>query len=494
MLHVRVHFRPQRKTRRVHTGRSLYNLVDSSTGKVLVRNKALLSLKDYNLLDRVEDLAEAGVSSFKIEGRLKNISYVRNTVTAYSRALDKLVVSHPDRYRRASFGRIQGGFTPDLAKTFNRGYTELFLDGHRGMWSSMDTPKGMGEIAGVVKSIVPCGKNEVIITLKPNNPAGSASASKNSHNNSGTASAVSLSNGDGFAFTSGNGEIIGFRGDVCSGQTIRCKKVAGLSVGTLLYRNISATFEKTLSATNSERLIDVNVNVNLSGCTNSGYILTAEALTEDGRKARISVNAGNESAGNVERMKSIISSQLSKTCGDFSFHTDTSYEFLNVETEDGSIPFMSAAFLNDIRRKLADKLDKEPAHSREMLNLRRLPLQDIGKPAAQNLSGNGEPACGKRTDFPPSHLSYKFNVSNHLAKETYLSHGADSADSAYEIVHNEDAELMRTKYCIRYELGQCLKMKPKGTPFPARLHLENNGQVFPLQFDCSNCEMVVKMK
>ena len=98
------------------------------------------------------------------------------------------------------------------------------------------------------------------------------------------------------------------------------------------------------------------------------------------------------------------------------------------------------------------------------------------------------------SQFPPRHLSYKFNIANKLAKEAYLSHGADSADSAYEIVHNEDAELMRTRYCIRYELGQCLKMKPKGTPFPARLHLENNGQVFPLQFDCSNCEMVVKMK
>lgn len=474
--------------------RSLYNLVDSSTGKVLVRNKALLSLKDYNLLGRMEDLADAGVSSFKIEGRLKNISYVRNTVTAYSRALDKLADSHPDKYRRSSFGRIQGGFTPDLTKTFNRGYTELFLDGRRGMWSSMDTPKGMGEIAGVVKSIVPCGKNEVGITMKPYSPTGSAPASKNSHNNSGTASAVTLSNGDGFAFTSGNGEIIGFRGDVCSGQTIRCKKVAGLSVGTLLYRNISATFEKTLAATNSERHIDVNVNVSLSGCANSGYTLTADAVSEDGRRAKVSVNAGNEPAGNVERMKSIIYSQLGKSCGDYSFHTDTSYELLNVETEDGSIPFMSAAFLNDIRRKLADGLDKEPAHSREMLNLRRLPLQDTGKMAGQNLSEVPQSMEKKRTDFPPRHLSYKFNVANHLAKETYLSHGADSADSAYEIVHNEDAELMRTKYCIRYELGQCLKMKPKGVPFPAKLHLENNGQVFPLQFDCANCEMVVKKK
>ena len=110
--------------------RNLYDLQDAS-GKVLVRNKALLSLKDYQLIHRLEDLAEAGVSSFKIEGRLKNESYVRNVVKAYSEALDALIRKHPDRYRRSSFGSIRGGFTPNLQKTFNRGYTELFLDVQR---------------------------------------------------------------------------------------------------------------------------------------------------------------------------------------------------------------------------------------------------------------------------------------------------------------------------------------------------------------------------
>ncbi|MCR5003726.1 MAG: U32 family peptidase [Bacteroidales bacterium] len=120
--------------------RSLYDLVDSD-GRVLGRNKAFLSLKDYNLSDRLADLADAGVNSFKIEGRLKNISYVRNVVRAYSEALDKVVAANPDKYCRASFGRVSGGFVPSLDKTFNRGYTSLFIDGqrHRG-WSSMDAP------------------------------------------------------------------------------------------------------------------------------------------------------------------------------------------------------------------------------------------------------------------------------------------------------------------------------------------------------------------
>lgn len=109
--------------------RSLYNLVDSDSGKVLAKNKALLSLKDYNLINRLEDIAEAGACSFKIEGRLKNISYVRNTVSAYSQALDKLIEKHPGKYRRASFGHISNGFRPDLVKTFNRGYTELSSTG-----------------------------------------------------------------------------------------------------------------------------------------------------------------------------------------------------------------------------------------------------------------------------------------------------------------------------------------------------------------------------
>ena len=170
--------------------RNLYDLVDSE-GKVLVRDKALLSLKDFNLSARLSDLVAAGATSFKIEGRLKNSSYVRNTVRHYSLLLDKLVAASGGALRRASFGRVEGGFTPDLSKTFNRGFTELFLDGKRGKWASLDTPKSMGEEIGAVVSVRPVAHG-MEITVGPK--------------------ALDLHNGDGFAFVS-DGEIIGFRGD-----------------------------------------------------------------------------------------------------------------------------------------------------------------------------------------------------------------------------------------------------------------------------------------
>lgn len=192
-------------------------------------------------------------------------------------------------------------------------------------------------------------------------------------------------------------------------------KYAGLSVGTLLYRNISATFEKTLSATNSERLIDVNVNVSLSGCTNSGYILTAEALTEDGRKARISVNAGNESAGNVERMKSIISSQLSKLAEIFIPHG----HILRVSQRGNGRrlhPIHERSFLNDIRRRLSDEFGKEPVHSREMLNLRDIQSQDNDNPQIPNKFPSQQSLSRESSQFPPRHLSYNSTSPTNLPK------------------------------------------------------------------------------
>ena len=155
--------------------RSLYDLEDLD-GKVLIRNKALLSLKDFNLLHRLEDLADAGVCSFKIEGRLKSESYVRNVVKAYSEALDSLVERHPERYCRASYGHVRGGFVPDVDKTFNRGYTELYLDGKRDSWAA----EGGGEYVGTVRRLTPDG-----FILEPASPS------------------VRFSNGDCFTFEGG---------------------------------------------------------------------------------------------------------------------------------------------------------------------------------------------------------------------------------------------------------------------------------------------------
>ena len=436
--------------------RSLYDLVDGD-GNVLVRNKALLSLKDYNLLHRLGDLADAGVTSFKIEGRLKNISYVKNVVRAYSTALDDLVASRPEQYARASRGVVRGGFRPDLNKTFNRGYTELFIDGKRGRWSSMDAPKGMGEIIGTVKSINPAGRNGIMIEVSLNK-AGLASP---------------LGNGDGFAFISGNGIIAGFRGDVCSGNTIRCQKVDGLSRGTTLYRNLNTGFEKAIESAACRRMIRVNVNVDASRSGDGHFTLACTAMSEDGRKVSVSTDAGNEAAGNRDRMKGLMESQLGKSSG--------IYEFTVASVSPGELPFASASFLNNIRRTLAEELDKLPCIGTPM----------AGKPSESGTHQAQEGLKECHSYLNDKDLDYKFNIANHLSRSVYTSLGAGRTDNAFEISHTKGVELMRTKYCIRYELGLCPVHQKGSTPVREPLQLINNGRRLTLHFDCGKCEMTV---
>lgn len=500
--------------------RSLYDLVDED-GNVLVRNKALLSLKDYNLKDRLKDLAEAGICSFKIEGRLKNISYVRNVVRAYSLALDELVAANPGKYRRVSFGRSEGGFTPDLAKTFNRGYTQLFLDGKRsGNWSSMDAPKSIGEEVGTVVSIAPMRQNYsngkrlseeyVTITVRMKNPGDR------------------LQNGDGFSFLSkGRGEIVGFRGDVCQGNRITCRNVTGLYPGAKLYRNLSNAFEKELESNLPVRTIPVSVDISVIvvpvTSTSSGteedrspslpkrlseptYSLKINAVSQDGRSVKLEREAGHNAAENPERMRGMFATQISKATGIYSF----TLRSLEVETPDGSLPFLPTSALNAIRRDLAAALEEMPC--------RAIPLL-VNQ--ASSRTGNAEyPVLEpdvlsqvqdiQETTSNGPHLSYKANIANHIARKIYMSLGASRTDDAFEISHRPDAELMRTKYCIRYELGLCpvhqagrqhgranhtsgMVNPPIPSSRKTNLYLTNNGKRYHLAFDCANCEMVVKV-
>ena len=500
--------------------RSLYDLVDED-GNVLVRNKALLSLKDYNLKDRLQDLADAGICSFKIEGRLKNISYVRNVVRAYSLALDELVAANPEKLRRVSFGRSEGGFTPDLAKTFNRGYTQLFLDGKRsGNWSSMDAPKSIGEEVGTVVSIAPMRQNfsngkrpseeNITITLRMKNPGDR------------------LQNGDGFSFLSkGRGEIVGFRGDVCQGNRITCRNVTGLYPGAKLYRNLSNAFEKELESNLPVRTIPVSVDISVIvvpvTSTSSGteedwspslpkrlseptYSLKINAVSQDGRSVKLEREAGHNAAENPERMRGMFATQISKATGIYSF----TLRSLEVETPDGSLPFLPTSALNAIRRDLAAALEEMPC--------RAIPLP-VNQ--ASSRTGNAEyPVLEpdvlsqvqdiQETTSNGPHLSYKANIANHIARKIYMSLGASRTDDAFEISHRPDAELMRTKYCIRYELGLCpvhqagrqhgranhtsgMVNPPIPSSRKTNLYLTNNGKRYHLAFDCANCEMVVRV-
>ena len=537
--------------------RSLYDLVDED-GNVLVRNKALLSLKDYNLKDRLKDLAEAGICSFKIEGRLKNISYVRNVVRAYSLALDELAAANPEKLRRVSFGRSEGGFTPDLAKTFNRGYTQLFLDGKRsGNWSSMDAPKSIGEEVGTVVSIAPMRQNfsngkrpseeNITITLRMKNPGNR------------------LQNGDGFSFLSkGRGEIVGFRGDVCQGNRITCRNVTGLYPGAKLYRNLSNAFEKELESNLPVRTIPVSVDISVivvpvtttgsvtewcrsvtenigpvtdDSCpvTEKGrspsqskrlckqtYSLKINAVSQEGRSIVLEREAGDSTAENAKRMREMFVAQISKDTGIYSFTLSS----LNVETPDGSLPFLPASALNAIRRDLAAALDKMPyraiplptgktADNPGISNALSTPNNAESPSGCQDRRQDQKPILSKIPDIqePASdgiHVSYKANIANHVARETYQVLGATQTDEAFEISHLPGTELMRTKYCIRHELGLCPVHRETGrhqgkanfatgssklaTTTPSgHLYLINNGKRYHLSFDCANCEMVVRV-
>ena len=381
--------------------RSLYDLQDAD-GKTLVRNYPLLSLKDYRLDGRIAELAEAGICSFKIEGRLKNESYVRNTVRHYSLALDKFIAEHP-QYRRASAGRVEGGFTPNPQATFNRGYTNLFIDGARGSWLSGDSTKSKGEYAGRITA-----KGEGWIELD------------------GT---LALSNGDGLCTVSDNGEQTGFRADKCSGRRIEIKATEGLKVGQEIWRNYNIAFEKQLRSDSPERLVDVTVDFSASSIT---------AVSATGVSVTLDIDGVYPPARNIASSVDNIRRQMSKRAGVYSFHV--------MSVDDTDVRFYPLSVLNGFRRQLADMLDERMA---EIMAARRTAF--------------------KATDAPVPSQKRKA----------------------------EDGVLMRSKYCIRYELGLCPKAGKRKDGRLMRsdckqpLYLVNNDRRLQLAFDCKACEMAV---
>ena len=422
----------------VQACRSLYDLTDSQ-GRVLGRNKAYLSLKDLMLLDRLEDLADAGIDSFKIEGRLKNSSYVRSVVKTYSAALDALVRKYPDRYRRSSFGHSSALAPATLDKTFNRGYTQLFLDGVKGQWASLDTPKSMGEAIGKVQAVRRSGAS-ARITVAPDSPG------------------LVLSNGDGFAFVRKDGGIGGFRGFRCNGLEIECRGADGLEPGMVLYRNLSMEFERSVAAERVTREIGVTLDVHFAP-----GIMSLHAVSEDGREVALSCDIDPQEARDPARMEETVKAQLGKHSSVYAFGVHS----LRC---DGPMPFLGISALNQARRDIAAKLDEMP--------VKALPLN----PGRKSASGS------------PSALDYTANAANRLSRELYARTGTIDLEPAYELTHRPGAELMRSRYCLRHELGMCPKLSSPDCRdiSNSSLYLHNNGRTLTLEFHCRECEMTVK--
>ena len=295
--------------------RSRYDLVDAD-GCVLAKDKTLLSPCDLRLDGRLGELVDAGITSFKIEGRLKNASYVKNIVRHYRRVIDDFVADHP-QYRKASAGRLEGGFTPDPDKTFQRGYTQAFVDGRSGRMSSVDAAKALGEPVGEIAAVK--GKDVTIRGKKQ------------------------LENGDGLSFVSGNGSVTGARVEIARGDCIRLRDASSLAPGMRVYRNLDARFERELDKNMPRRVVDVTLSWHSQG---GETVVTA--VTEDGLRVEKRFRDDAPEAEKPEAAREALYRQLSR-------HTDP-FAFSLQEVVAEPLRFYPAAFLNQVRRDLAAQL------------------------------------------------------------------------------------------------------------------------------------------
>ena len=426
--------------------RMKFSLVDSE-GREVEHDRYLLSLKDLNQSDHLLELIEAGATSFKIEGRLKDVSYVKNVTAAYSQRLNEIISRYPDRYCRSSLGECRYTFTPDLRKTFNRGYTTYFLHGRQPNIASFDTPKAVGEYVGTVKEL-----------------------RGDSFNVAGVAN---FANGDGLCFL-GTGGLEGFRANRVQGNRIWPYRMPqGLRPGMRLYRNNDQEQERLLSKTSAERRIPIRLSLRAvaDGFTLSASILPLSrgsqrgsdqpplsALEHMGSFPLIHISAEHIPAQKPPHENII--RQLSKL-------GDTIYTCSAVDIPADFNYFIPNSLLSDMRRSLVELMDNGQwikDKSKSIVSSDNYPLSIVHYP-----------------------FDYLYNISNRLSQQFY---GAKTL-SAYEL-KGGDGPIMQCRHCIRYALGYCVKHGGQRPTWHEPLSLVlGDGRRFRLEFDCKHCQMNV---
>lgn len=413
-----------------------FDLVDAD-GRVIEEQRYLLSMRDMNRSAHLEQMMDAGVRSFKIEGRLKDIPYVKNVVAYYRQALDSIFEHRPE-YGRSSSGRSVFAFKPRLEAAFNRGYTDYFLHGRTSDLCNPITPKSMGERVGVVKDL----RRDCVIV------AGSAA----------------FQNGDGLCFLNDDRRLEGFRVNKAEGNHLYVRQLPrSLRRGMPLWRNQNMQFDAEMARPTAVRKLSLSWVLDE---TPDGFMLTARV--EDGRTASRSFAYDKEPARtpqteNIER-------QLSRL-GDTVFQTE------RVEIRLTDNWFLPSSVLSGWRKAVVEELQQ----SRSSLERKTAPLRQISQ----------------TTDFLlPRVLTYRGNVANRLARRFYERHGVEHVEPALEVKPHEtssDLQLMTCRYCILSQLGHCLRKNPPRWALPLSLRLAD-GRRFRLQFDCKNCRMNVYAK
>ena len=408
--------------------RMKFDLLDAD-GRELEHQRHLLSLKDLNLSAHLEELIVAGAVSFKIEGRLKDASYVKNVVAAYSQRLDNIIAKHPERYCRASKGHCTYTFTPNLKKTLNRGFTTYFLHGRQPDIFSPDTPKAMGEFVGTVKEL-----------------------RRDSFNVAGTAS---FANGDGLCFINEEHEQEGFRINRAEGNRLFPQQMPrNLRPGVALYRNNDMEFERLLARQSSVRKIPVTMTL---ATTPDGFSLSASGST-------VSIVCEHQQADKPQRDN--IVRQLSKLGG-------TPYECSGVEMPADFNYFIPSSLLADLRRQLVAALSGDGSRCVMPMTQENRPhdprpqyahpyLYNIANRLAADFYGVKEPTA------------FELNTP---------SHGRGQGEAPL---------LMQCRHCLQYAMGYCVKHGGKKPTYKYPLFLRlGDGRRFRLEFDCKHCQMNV---
>lgn len=423
--------------------RMKFDLTDKD-GNEIINQAHLLSLKDMCRIDSLELLADAGVTSFKIEGRLKDINYVRNVTAAYSNQLNEIISRRGSEYERASSGVCDIRFTPNLNKTFNRGFTDYFLNGRTSDLASFYTPKAMGEYVGKVKEI-----------------------RGNSFNVAGT---TSFANGDGLCFINSNNELEGFRINRAEGNRLfPLRMPRGLRKGIALYRNSDQLFEKELNGDNGQRKLGIRINIKASA---EGLHIEAKTCDE-----KLHINLQKDIS--LEKAQK---SQVDNIKRQISKFGNTIFTVEDVIVEPKVFPwFIPNSILAEIRRQATDELMGRLSEMSE--NQKDTKTKD----QAQQLPDNGKVSFHSISSYQQP---YMYNIANRLAHSFYEQEDMSDITPAFEIKKPSSPLVMQCRYCLRHELGQCKKSHKQSGLLKEPLHLRlADGRTFRLEFDCKKCQM-----
>lgn len=403
-----------------------WDLVDGR-GRKIIAGKHLLSVRDLNLSHRLGELVDAGVTSFKIEGRLKDAGYIRNVVAYYRRALDEVLAARPG-WSRASVGESIPDFTPDPAKSFTRGESEYFFAGKRPGVASFDTPKAVGERIGRVAKV---SGGSFLLDAE-----------------------ADLAPGDGICFISPCG-VLGSNVNAVEGRRITPNRMEGIVPGAEVYRNYDRRFNLALERSRMRRVIPARAVVTASAGGLSITCVDCEGVESSASRAlpldRAKNPAANAASLRTQAMKS----------------GDTIFAVREVEVQ-GAEWFVPASLAAEVRREALDELLRR--RMERPLSHRILPED----PAAR---------------YPSERLGAEENVTNRLAAAFYRDHGVREIEPPLERAASlEGCTVMRSAYCIRREIGECLR---EGSTLRGDLYLEHGAERFRLDFDCAACEMAL---